>query len=350
MRQLQGDRRFEARPRYEAAEANLKRAEAAKQENPYAATYQGTRGGARNPRSALPVETPMPAGGGGAPAPSALPTGNRPTSMPTSPAVIDFSQIDTMPEDVPTMNTKDWEQYRAEKRAIAAARGQSVGDVDKEVTAMQMGGFQRYGQQAMALMQAGNLRGAATAMRAAFQYFPNGNDVKLGIHQGQIIGYGLDEETGKPVGKPMVLNADTTARMLENFANPQAWRMWTKDWHAMAMEEKKFDRDTAVQEETLAQGRERNKIAASAARSRAMTALVNAQRNGLKPSDLTSTSRYFSEGLMEMVGIYDPLLASKLAAMAAQKWAANPNVPPAQILDMVIEDNQDILQDVMTEE
>jgi hypothetical protein len=248
------------------------------------------------------------------------------------------------------MNTKDWEQYRARRLALAAREGVPLGEVDKEVTAMQMGGFQRYGQQAMALMQAGNLRGAATAMRAAFQYFPNGNDVKLGIHQGQIIGYGMDEETGKPVGKPMVLNADTTARMLENFANPQAWRMWTKDWHAMAMEEKKFDRDTAVSEETLAQGRERNKIAASAARSRAMTALVNAQRSGLKPSDLTSTSRYFSEGLMEMVGIYDPLLASKLAAMAAQKWAANPNVPPAQILDMVIEDNQDILQDVMTEE
>jgi len=356
-RQMYGDRRMAARQALETAQGELDAAQPQVEAHPYRATSQGQgRGGARNPKSALPVAPSAPATGG-APSAPAL-SGGAPSApqLSAGPQMVDFGQIDALPEDVPGMATKDWERYRAKRLAIAARRGESLRDVDMEVTQMQMGGFQRYGQQALALMQAGNLRGAASAMRAAFQYFPNGNDVKLGIHQGQIIGYGMDEETGKPVGKPMVLNVDTTARMLENFSNPQAWRMWTKDWHQMAMDEKKFERDKAVSEEQLAQGRaglnlraEANQIAAAAAKTRAMVALNSAVRGGLKPSDLTSTSRYFSEALAEMVGLSDPRLAVALASKAAEAWAANPGTPPATILDMVVEANADTIDSALEE-
>lgn len=361
-RQMYGDRRMAARQALEVAQGELDAAQQQVERHPYRATSQGQgRGGAR--RGALPTTAPTPesapaaAGAGGAPSGPALPRG-APSApqLSAGPQMIDFGQVEAVPEDVPGMSTKDWERYRAKRLALAAREGVSLGDVDKEVTQMQMGGFQRYGQQALALMQAGNMRGAATAMRAAFQYFPNGNDVKLGIHQGQIIGYGMDEDTGKPVGKPMVLNVDTTARMLENFSNPQAWRMWTKDWHSMAMEEKKFERDTAVSEEQLAQGRtglnlraEANQIAAAAAKTRAMVALNSAVRGGLKPSDLTSTSKYFSEALAEMVGLSDPRLAVALASKAAEAWAANPGTPPATILDMVVEANADTIDSALEE-
>src|SRR5678816_1989159 len=99
----------------------------------------------------------------------------------------------------------------------------------------------------MALQQAGNLQGAMSAYRAAFQYFPNGNDVEFGLHKDrrsgrqQIVGFGKSEQDGKVIpGSEIVMEPERVAVLLENFKNPQAWRMWTKDWRDDQFKERKY--------------------------------------------------------------------------------------------------------------
>ena len=157
------------------------------------------------------------------------------------------------PDEIPHVGVNDWIEYRKNYVLASIKQGKSPAEAHQEVDEIQMRGAISNFTQASYLLKAGQPKAAALAARAAFQYFPNGSDVRLGIHQGEggpvLVGMGIDEETGEPIreGKPMILTPETMAVMAENFSNPAAFRTWTKDWRDAVFQEKQFllDRDVA---------------------------------------------------------------------------------------------------------
>ena len=153
---------------------------------------------------------------------------------------IDFSSEarQVMPEDIPSHSSKDWEDERNYWAASAIMKGEDPFKAMEKVDAQQLDGFSRYAMQATALIDGGDMEGATRALYAAYQYFPNGKDVRFGIQQGkdgnrQIIAMGSEEgEDGKSSGPPQILNGNTISRMVENMKKPGALRAWTTDWQA----------------------------------------------------------------------------------------------------------------------
>lgn len=154
------------------------------------------------------------------------------------------------PDEIPHVGVKDWVDYRKNYVLAAIKQGKSPADAHQEVDQIQMRGAMSNLNQASYLLRAGQPRAAALAARAAFQYFPNGSDVRFGIHQTDsgpvLVGMGIDEETGEPIreGKPMMLTAETMSVMAENFSNPAAFRTWTKDWRDEEFKRREYNEVT----------------------------------------------------------------------------------------------------------
>lgn len=273
---------------------------------------------------------------------------------------IDFSQLDADPKDVPNMTTDDWREYRAKlvDAARQSGRPEAIQQANNLVTQMQQEGFLSYGQQGLALQQAGNLKGAMAAYRAAFQYFPNGNDVEFGVikdrqGQQQIVGFGRDEKTGKVVeGSQIVMNPEQAARLLENFTKPEAFRAWTKDWRDFEEGKRRFDAglknkqgDDAFRnrryeevEKPLAQAQ------ADSLATRGEADILRAERTGIsgtfRPGDLQRSESAFRERL-DLVGLTDEAKKDQLASVMSQIKAANPSTPDNVIINAVIAAERD---------
>ena len=94
---------------------------------------------------------------------------------------------------------------------------------DEEVSKYQHGNFMQYMQQAAALDAAGNKNGAMTALKTAYQFFPTGHDMHFGLDpaSGDIIGYGVNEQTGQPVANGAIhLNQQNIHGIMTHFADP----------------------------------------------------------------------------------------------------------------------------------
>lgn len=277
-------------------------------------------------------------------------TGRRQQGIPTQQTgtdldVVDFSNIDIDAREVPDMKTDDWKQYRAMVIRDAARRGQPIDQVQDRITQMQMKGFLSYGYQGLALQQAGNVRGAMAAYRAAFQYFPNGNDVEFGTSvnkrtgRTQIIGFAKDEKTGKIVpGSELVMDPERVSVILENFKNPQAFRLWTKDWRDFQQEQRKYEEVTKplaqAQADYMATNSEANVLRAENAALRA--------RGGYDAADMRGDATAFrnAPGLSELM-LTEPEKAQYLLSAMGQIKAANPNVPPDTIATVVMQSYAD---------
>lgn len=253
----------------------------------------------------------------------------------------DMSAIE--PADVPDMKTDEWKQYRQMIIRDATRRGQPIDQVNDRITAMQQKNFLNYGQQGLALQQAGNARGAMAAYRAAFQYFPNGNDVEFGIQknkrtgQPQIIGFGKDEKTGKVVpGSEMIMDPERVAVLMENFKNPQAFRMWTKDWRDFQQTKREYEEVkkplAQAQADALATNSEANVLRAENAGLRA----GGAGAGGLKQSDVRAAQEMFAGMLMEN-GVEDQAQAMELADIAIQLKQRQPQLSETTIMRMVLQ-------------
>lgn len=289
------------------------------------------------PRQALPTM-------GGAPSVAAVGRGDvvstspSPAPQPPQPGdPIDLSDIDVDSSELPNLNVADWKRVRAQALRTARLKGLPQGEAlsaaDQLVTGIQMRGFLGYASQAQALMQAGNNKGAVRALRAAYQYFPDGNDVKLGIHNNHIVGVGVDEKTGKMTDKPHVITPEFLAGAIQNFSNPQNFLNWTKDWRGEAFEHQKYNEVTKplaeAQGQALTTGADARLAAAQAAQSRA------GALGGLKQADMRGAQGIFSKRL-ELLGITDPQLADQLSSVMSQIKVANPQVPEAMIVDFVM--------------
>lgn len=260
------------------------------------------------------------------------------------PDIVDFSDIDIDPKDVPNMQMDDWKKYRAQMIAAAQKSGnpEAVAQVNNQVTQMQHSGFLNYAQQGFALQQAGNVRGAMAAYRAAFQYFPNGNDVEFGVHKdrktgrSQIVGFGKDEKTGKVVpGTELVMDPERVSTLIENFKNPQAFRMWTKDW-------REFEQGRREYEEVrkpLAQAQA--DYMANNAEARGLTAENQALRYalgsgggggmGYKQSDMRGDNAAFVSAAQNMT-MDKPEDAEALVNAMARIKAIAPQIPPGVVV------------------
>lgn len=284
---------------------------------------EGTPGNAMQ-LSTTTIHGPARGGGGGGQSQSQSPS-------------FDFSDIE--PADVPDMKTDEWKQYRQMIIRDAARRGQPIDQVNERITQMQQKNFHNYGQQGLALQQAGNIRGAMAAYRAAFQYFPNGNDVEFGINrnkrtgQQQIIGFGKDEKTGKIVpGSEIIMEPERVAVLLENFKNPAAFRMWTKDWRDFQQDMREYEEVKKPQAQALT----------SAALTNAQANLTQAEnyrlrqggQGGMKQSDVRAAQEMFAGMLMEQ-GVADPDTALQLADIAIQLKQRQPQLSETTIIKMM---------------
>lgn len=254
---------------------------------------------------------------------------------------IDFGSMqEVAPEEVPNMSTDDWRHYRLE--ALRSAMNQGLDpvtakeQVNDQITRMQQKGFLSYAQQGLMLQQAGNINGAMAAYRAAYQYFPNDFDVEFGTvnHGGRqmIVGFGTDEKTGQRVpGTEMVMDPERMSTMIENFANPSAFRAWTKDWRDYNFEEKKYNEVTKPLAE--AQGAA-GLMNAQAALGRADAAGAG---GGYKQADMRGDAALFRDapGMQEMM-LQDPAQAQYLMSVMGRIKQARPQLPPDAVASAVM--------------
>jgi hypothetical protein len=265
------------------------------------------------------------------------------------PEMVNFGDIDIDAKEVPDMKTDDWKQYRAQMIAAAQKSGnpQAVAQVNDMVTQMQQKGFLNYGQQGLALQQAGNYRAAMSAYRAAFQYFPNGNDVEFGTSKNkrtgatQIVGFGRDEQTGKIVpGSELVMDPERVGVMLENFSRPEAFRMWTKDWRDFKQDERKYEEVTKplaqAQADYMSNNSEANILRAENAGLRAGGA--GGAAGGA--ANMRNAERVFRDRL-GMMGLQDEAQADFLASIMSQIKVQNPGVPDNTIVQVIMQAQRD---------
>lgn len=240
-----------------------------------------------------------------------------------------WASITAMPEDMPTQSAKDWEKERAYAARQAVLRGQNPREAMEGIDQEQMEGFNRIGQQALQLLIQGNTPAAGRALKAAYQYFPNGVDVKFGIQTGKdgqkvLVGMGVDEETGEAIkgGKPQVITPESLSVQLENMSNPAAFRVWTKDRQKMEQEIREYEEVIKPTSDSNIQYR---KDAGTAAINRSEADLIKAsttgQGGGLKQTDRDRANSAFVDAVAQQ-GFDDPAKADAMMDMMAQIYAS----------------------------
>lgn len=256
---------------------------------------------------------------------------------------MDFS--DVQPEEVPDFKATDWADYRAKAMAsLIRGKGMSYPEafdaVDQQVTTMQQRGFTNFAKQALALQQAGNLRGAAAAYRAAYQYFPSGRDVKFGIKGNQIVGLAVDEATGKRTGNPMLMSPEAIYAVIDNFQKPEAWQTWAKDRRESQLALKKYEET----EKPLAEAQGSALLTnARASATRAQADLIGAQSGGsgggMKPADFDRAGNFFVEASKEFAfeNEVDSAGAERLASTMSEIYRRRPDMDPRVIVQQVLE-------------
>lgn len=247
--------------------------------------------------------------------------------------IVDFSQVrEIRPEDMPNKGMKEWEDERNFYAAQAVANGKDPLEAMAAVDAKQMRGFTMYGQQAFQLLRAGNAPAAANALYAAYQYFPNGVDVRFGVMKGKdgrpvIIGMGTDEETGEPTGKPTVITAESLAVQMENMSNPAAFKTWTKDWRTAEASAREYNEITKPAAQSAAAYRSKTGDAVLINAQARLQAAISTSRGGsLKQSDYDRAFSAMNEDT-DMMALFETMPAEDadyLKMVMAVSYRNNP--------------------------
>ena len=312
------------------------------------------------PTPAAPPAPAAPAPAAGpASAPAATPT---PTAIPAEPqgppqyeddlAGVDWNQVD--PNSIPSMGVDDWAKYRMQALQAATAGGRSPIDalqaVDQKITSMQQNGFISNAQMGMARQQAGDVRGAMAYYKKAYQYFPTGYDTKLGVTQdGQIVGIGVDEQTGETVeGTQTILDPERVSALINNFKDPAAFTQWTKDRREFEQKQREYDEVTVPGAESEARYRassaETSRMNADTARGELEARIAGvggyAPYSSRSGASASGTDQRFAETqaekALEQIAMTNPELASAIQAEIAEDKANNPGLPASVIIDEVM--------------
>ena len=265
---------------------------------------------------------------------------------------IDFSTEarQVMPEDIPAHSSKDWEEERKYWAASAIMKGEDPFEAMKKVDQQQLNGFARYAMQATALMDGGDIEGATRALYAAYQYFPNGKDVKFGVQTDKggnrvIVAMGRNEESGESSGPPQVLDRNVISRMVENMQKPGALRAWTTDWQAT---EQKLWEQGFKQDELKEKGRHNRAMEEGYANRSA--AIAAGGSGGMRQTDY---DRAFGEFMnsQELRSLEDEPVADDLADVMARLYQkAGPQTPYPSIIKAVMAAYRDGSLDALREQ
>lgn len=292
-----------------------------------------------------------PAGGGGAATPQ---RGATPFVGPPSPeqAAAQLGNADIMPDDMPSMNTRDWVEYRDEMVPALMMQGMSAAEAHQEITAMQHQGFLRYGQQAAMMLQAQNVQGAARALKAAYQYFPNGADVKFGYQGDNLVAYATDEETGEPTGTPQVISPEYLASMMTNFQDPTRYLAWTKDWRDERFRQQEYEETTKpLAQSTIDYRNESLDISRQNADAATMRALRTGSEGGLSASEIRQQNNDFMEMAGQVAMSYgdadDTEELGSAMALAWRKYGLQPNVIVERIKNAYMNGNLDAVRQLV---
>jgi hypothetical protein len=249
-----------------------------------------------------------------------------------------LGNADIDPADMPRFSTRDWEAYREEYVTGAILQGIDPLTAHNQVTDMQQQGFLRFGQQAAAMLDAGNPMGAARALTAAYQYFPNGTDTRFGIQTGPdgeqvLVGYAINEETGEPTGRAQAITSQYLASAMMNFQDSEAFSNWTQDQHKFAQELREYYEVTRPESQSLIDDRYGGlAIDRFNAESRRMEALDSIASNstgagGMRQADYDRANAVFDEK-MELLSYDDPQTARQLSSAMSRYYVAEKRYDP----------------------
>jgi hypothetical protein len=241
----------------------------------------------------------------------------------------DFSQLaaDGMTSDeIPHVGVNDWKQYRKNHVLAALKRGQSVADANAEVDQVQHQGFLRNFRQASYLAMVGDTEGAALAARAAYQYFPNGSDLRFQSAQGPdgnsyVVGMGYDEESEEMVGTPQVMTPDYINAMLANFEDPKAFNTWKKDQDEAYRLERQYteiDKPTAQADLDL-KGAQTDYYRSGAQKNRADAAGESGATGPTEANKLSAHEKFRDS--VDALSIEDEALADQLVSVMGRIYA-----------------------------
>jgi hypothetical protein len=178
-------------------------------------------GGGGGHASAAPA-TPASEGADAGPTPGPAPQGA------AGPAPIDFSQIQLDHQEIPNTSTQEWDKMKKGiiSQLVATRQAgpeQAAMIADDKVSQFQHQNFMQYMQQGIALDRAGNKQGAMAALKTAYNYMPTGHGMHFGTDPktGNIVGVGWDEDTGKPVGAPVMLDQRNLNHLMATYSDPK---------------------------------------------------------------------------------------------------------------------------------
>jgi hypothetical protein len=297
-----------------------------------------TSDGDEAPPEAVPTAAPTPPAGksrrGGAPmagsrqlpAVAAAPAA-APQAVPTAAAEADplagFDVSKIPSEKIPNFSNNDWIAHRKDMMDSLIMHGMSYAEawdkVDQQVVATQQRGFMHFGNQARQLLATGDVKGAASAVRAAFQYMPSTTDLQVGEYNGNLVAFSVDEDTGEQVGRPVVINDKMLNDILMNFADRNNWAQYAQDNRKLDQadtELKQGERRLDLMEEGLGIEREN-----------ALTKRIDAIGGGLggtvlKEPDIATARRQLNDWAYALGGgeDADPALPAALTALAEAEY------------------------------
>lgn len=297
------------------------------------------------PAAAPAAATATPAVGG-ARRQSAVPT----TAPAEEDPFADFDVTKVRAADIPNFSNQDWVSFREEAIKDYVSAGMSYGEawekVDQQVVSTQQRGFMHFGNQARQLLAAGNLRGAASAVRAAFQYLPSTTDLQVGEYNGHLVAFAVDEDSGKQVGRPIPIDDKLLNDVLMNFSDRKAWAEHAQDNRKMDQADRglgQTDRQIGIAER-MAGVHELN----------ARTAAMGGAGAGLKPSDIDrATVQIFRDEAAAVSE--DPRVQSALTSVMTRiymdAYARGDRRPAAEIANRVAQyaQTEEGLQEILSE-
>jgi len=246
----------------------------------------------------------------------------------------------TRPDDLPTMTTLEWADYRSAMFQQELERGAGVKEayeaVEFATVEVQMRGFQRGAQQAAQFLIGGHNEEAALALTNAYQYFPNGAGIRFGSVTDPktglpaLIAMGTDEETGEPTGAPMLITNDRLSTMVAQMSDPKAFSAWTKDGHQLQL-------DIAKLEETQKHHTAMEGIYATNAETAQMRALASGESGGLSASEMRLREGVYRDVISQDLDLAldNPEHARSLARAMTKLESMYPGIDQNAVVDEV---------------
>ena len=257
-----------------------------------------------------------------------------PQAIPTAPTardpLEDFDITQFKASEIPNFSNSDWMSHRKDLLQSYMRSGLSYAEAydkaDQQAIATQQRGFMHFAKQAYtALVTSGKSSPeAGAAIRAAFQYLPSTTDIQVGEYNGHLVAFGVDEDTGEQVGKPVVITPDLLERIMMNFQDPKAWAEHAQDNKKLDQADRELDqgdRRLGILEGGLEVEREN-------ALTKRLDAIgvPGATGSALKESDIAAAGKAIDEWAYQFARSpdgedVDPALPSALKALAEAEFA-----------------------------